>query len=104
MKRSFWIMIFVFAMIIMLSQCERNSKATEWRNGIYYPTRPGDQMYSYYHRTPRGTVRHPPTRYYQPPHRHYAPPVYRHVPVTPNVRVYGGRHGSVDVGLIHIRW
>jgi len=102
-RKLFGLIVVIVALVVLFGG--KNCRAAEWRNGVYYPTRPGDQMYSYYHGTPRGTVHRPPPRYYQPPHRHYyAPPVYRHVPVTPNVRVDAGRHGSVDVGPIHIRW
>lgn len=134
MKTRFGFLMVVLGASLMLQscslmfQCEQMADGAEWRNGVYYPTRPGDPMYSYYtgdygqHHVARHA---PPQRYQRPyvapprynyaprynyvpprnyvpryqPHNHYTPPFYGR----PNVNVYG-RHGGVDIGPIRVRW
>jgi len=140
MKKIFGFLMVVVSASLMLQgcclmfQCEQKADGAEWRNGVYFPTRPGDPMYSYYtgdygnqynvvrHAQPRYNYvppRHnytprynyspsrnyyvPPRNYYVPryePHYHYTPPYFGR----PNVNVYGGGHGGVDIGSIHVRW
>jgi len=95
MRRLFFVILFVLALVMFLSIT--TSVGAHGHGHVYYPSHRGAPMWSYYTGDYGHSVYVPPPRYYPPTYhvspRYYSPP--------PAVYRYGG---GVDIGRIHVRW